>query len=127
MEFNFIVAGLKYSTKKLPAEFRIGTLVELDQDITNPFDEDAISVWVGGEKIGYVPNTGEFCSVCLEKIKKGQWYCKCGADSEKFIEGGIASKINASGILQREYAAFVNRVFDKKILIKLLEVGEELE
>ena len=101
-------------------------MVELDQDITNPFDEDAISIWIDGVKIGYVPNKGEYCSVCLEKIKSGQWYCKCGAGSESFLEGGIASKIIASGIFEREYAAFVNRVFDNKILIKLLEVGEEL-
>lgn len=125
LEFDFVVAGLKYSTKKLPVDFELGTIVVLYPEIANQHDQNAISLWVNGQKIGYVPNKGEYCSKCLNRIVNGSWYCKCGASSEEFLSGGMASKIHESGILAKEHRAFINRVDDRRILIKLMGIGVE--
>jgi hypothetical protein len=126
LEFNFIVTGLKYNTDKLPVSFKPGTIVELDNEITNQKDSDAIRIWVQGKKIGYVPNSGEFCKSCFTKVKKGYWNCSsCGASSENFVSGGIASQIINSGILNKPHVAVMYIVEEKRIIIKLMETSEE--
>ena len=128
-EWNFVVTGLKYNTSKLPVDFEIGTIVELDHQHTHQKDPNAIRIWVNGEKIGYVPNQGEYCGKCLKKVKQGVWNCNhCHASSEEFLIGGIATRIVESGILDKPHMAFINRIDERRILIKLmlLEIeGEE--
>lgn len=94
--FNFFLAGVQYlegAGDYLSSVLDENTSlpVVLFPEVDNPVDPYAIKVLLDGRHIGYVPNNGRTCVVCLEPIGRGATSCLCG--SKKIVESGLAYRI----------------------------------
>lgn len=102
-----MLAGQQYCTQ-IPLE--VGFVVTFEPEIDNTFDPYALKVMFKDQHIGYVPNTKNICTNCLETTK--EVVCsKC-----KNI-----AKSNLCVILSnRELSGFVSSVHGSKIFITIL-------
>lgn len=90
---------------------REGTPVALVPEPSNPHDPDAIRVVVDGFTLGYVPNRGHSCARCWGSVDKRLLVCReCGSD--EVVEGGLATRIKGSKLLDGHWAAIVESVDD---------------
>lgn len=87
----------------------VGTPVELRHNPANPVDTDAVEVWIDGQHVGWVPNSGTTCPQCWTYVNQGSWDCPvCGAT--ELIKGGLASRLVRTGAINQRHGAVVKKV-----------------
>jgi hypothetical protein len=109
---NFPVVGSKYCQVGLDFIRALPVVepLELVPEPENPHDSNAIAVYARKEQIGYVPNKGVSCNVCWTSIKGSDSHCKhCGAGMDHFVPGGLATRINKSGVFDKDYACYIEK------------------
>jgi hypothetical protein len=90
-----------------------GAPVQLVPEPTNQFDSNAIKVmaFANSEHIGYVPNKGMSCSHCWTPITLKETGCpSCGAGWDFVVEGGLATRLLKTKVLEGNYGAYVKAI-----------------
>lgn len=116
--FEFPVMGTNYTgleSMLIEAESQLrNTPVDLIPEPDNSFDPYAIGVWLGTDKIGYVPNRGNSCTQCFSYVLVHDHSCsKCGALYETFTtdgKSGLAWRLINRKVFEQDVVAFISDV-----------------
>jgi hypothetical protein len=112
-EFDFPVVGTSHikGAYDLCLDAYEGIPLDLERDPHNPYDVFAINVLLDGKHIGYVPNKGYSCMNCWSPIDPKFYICRtCGSDGNSFCKGGLATRLQKLGLLDKEWACVVQEM-----------------
>lgn len=110
--FEFPVVGTPYLNLdwEFISSLKEGTVLRLEYEPDNPFDEHAVRVMIDDQKIGYVPNRGYSCPKCAIPLEYSHIDAGCPECGEEAVKGGMAFRLHLRDAIPDNYACFVESV-----------------
>lgn len=120
---KFPVSGVKHYLLDFDTLGKIqeGTILSLEAEPSNTYDEYAIKVLLNDNLIGYVPNKGYSCRYCYSHRDLDEPLCyTCGATWDAALKGGLAFRLTMVKALNKPYACYVESIKGQTIMAKLV-------
>lgn len=129
----FVVAGSNFllNQEELLA-IPEGAILTLAPEPENSFDSNAVAVYYGSQKIGYVPNTGLVCESCKLAFDRRSATCPSCGSFGPFIKGGTAWELVHKpeyDITRKRYACYLveSQLAGQKTFLKARLLVEEYD